>query len=876
MADGLQRVAAASLALLAAISVWLSAGTLAVYGGDMSRVAALPSITILLGLCAAAAAAAWFGKLRLTEAWPLAISLLIWLPFLPGSLPASFVMWEGPIEGVVWLCVIAGLVAARPPVTPNWIAGPSTAPWLAALALSTAWLAVFGQVGDVIPGGDEPHYLAATQSLLHDADLRVANNYAAGQYLDYFPGRLEPHFLKRAASGEIYSIHAPGISVIVLPAFAVAGYTGAVLTMILIAALTAVMTWRLAFRISGSAAGAWAGVTGVFASAPYFFHTFTIYPEVVGSFCVVAGVWLLIDLADGCEVTTRSLIAAGTALAVLPWLHSRFAVLAGILGVLIVVRLIARPSAIARVAWFLSVPILAGGAWFAFFYLIWGSASPMAPYGADTSTSASFIPRGVIGLLVDQQFGVLTTAPIYLIAIAGLAWLFRSRPRLTVELLLVVVPYAITVASYAMWWSGAAAPARFLVAILPLAALPIAAMAGASKRMPVAALILLLVSVALVVPRVFMDEGRFIYNNRSGVDATLRWLTSSVDLPMAVPSVHRSGGTAALTGAAVWIAGLIAAVVFAGATGRRWPRGARFTVTTILLAIAAMTSARVAWSFDSGPSIDTERSKLAALDRLRPSWQTLMIEGGNWERQSLTAFLDRLALNVPMRSSFAIDRVPAAEYEVLAQEAPAVSDRLQMHVGRNDPPLESPTLDEVRTAMSPWRLRVPVTLRTLNFRVGSATAENGTWLTLRPVGVVRAPTSRAAIRALRVGQARAFFFDEWAYPERDGFWTRADGTATVVIDTAEAAERSGLSISITAGAVPTTITVSMGNWRESFSLAAGQRQDVMLPPAESGSWPLRIQSGDGFRPSERDTGSRDVRKLAARSAVKRIGVTTKR
>ena len=43
---------------------------------------------------------------------------------------------------------------------------------------------------------------------------------------------------------------------------------------------------------------------------------------------------------------------------------------------------------------------------FAFFWVIWGSPSPIAPYGADTSTSASYILRGLIGLLVDQQFGV--------------------------------------------------------------------------------------------------------------------------------------------------------------------------------------------------------------------------------------------------------------------------------------------------------------------------------------------------------------------------------------------------------------------------------------------------------------------------------------
>ncbi len=121
---------------------------------------------------------------------------------------------------------------------------------------------------------------------MHDADLRVANNYANGEYLEYFPGRLEPHFLKRSSSGEIYSIHAPGVSVIVLPAFAVAGYAGAVVTMILIAAITAALAWRIAWRVSGSAAAAWISVLAVFGTAPYFFHTFTIYPEIIGGFIV--------------------------------------------------------------------------------------------------------------------------------------------------------------------------------------------------------------------------------------------------------------------------------------------------------------------------------------------------------------------------------------------------------------------------------------------------------------------------------------------------------------------------------------------------------------------------------------------------------------
>jgi hypothetical protein len=185
------------------------------------------------------------------------------------------------------------------------------------------------------------------------------------------------------------------------------------------------------------------------------------------------------------------------------------------------------------------VPTVAGAAWFAFFWMIWGSPSPLAPYGADTSTSSAYILRGLIGLLVDQQFGLLTTAPIYLIAFAGLVHLARARPRLAVELSLIVVPYAISVASYAMWWAGSAAPARFLIAVLPLAVLPIAVFFSRKPR--VVALLLLIVSIGLVLPRVTVEGGRFIYNNR-GVgrrDAGVV-LSQSVDLAAALPSVHRT------------------------------------------------------------------------------------------------------------------------------------------------------------------------------------------------------------------------------------------------------------------------------------------------------------------------------------------------
>lgn len=815
------------LALLAAVSTWLSAGTLAVTGGDTPRIAALPSIWILGALAIVALAAARVARLRNADAWPLAISLLLWLPFLPGPIPAAFLLWQGPIEVIVWVIVVAGLIAVRPPAVPKALTDPAIAPAIAGVVLAIAAFLAFSQVRGVIPGGDEPHYLVATQSVLRDADLRVANNYANGRYLDYFPGRLEPHFLKRSTSGEIYSIHAPAVSFIVLPGFALAGYAGAVVTMILIAALTAALAWRIAFRISDSAAAAWVSVIAVFGTAPYFFHAFTIYPEIAGAFIVTSGVWLLVELSARREVSNRMLIAIGAALAVLPWLHTRFAVLAGLLGMIIVIRLATLP----RIARFLSVPVVAGGAWFAFFWMIWGSPNPAAPYGADTSTSASYILRGLIGLLIDQQFGVLTTAPIYLIAFAGVFPLYQRQTRLTIELLLVVVAYAITVASYQMWWAGSAAPARFLVSILPMAVLPIAALVGRSRRSLIwGCLILLIVSVALVIPRVFIEGGRFIFNNRAPLDATLEWLSHTVDLPLALPSVHREGGWIALRDGAIWIALLGSALGLAGAGTR--PSGAGWTASAFALAVASMIAATLVWNIHGATAVTPDRSKLAALAAYRPAWQT-------------ANFLERISLDLP--PAVRLNRVPAGEYEVTPAHGAVV------FVGRNDAPLE-------RSSSDSFHLRLPVAVQTLNLRADQA-------LTVRPLAVTRPQITRNAVRAARYGRARAFFFDERAYLEGDGFWTRANGTADVVIDTDDGTTASGLPISITAGAVATTIELSSGSWRQAFSLSPGQKQDVVLPPQESGSWTLQIRSGAGFRPSERDPASRDVRMLAAWIAI---------
>src|SRR6185503_12368547 len=79
-------------------------------------------------------------------------------------------------------------------------------------------------------------------------------------------------------------------------------------------------------------------------------------------------------------------------------------------------------------------------------------------------------------LLFDQRFGLVTYAPVMLVAFIGVALMLARRPtrRLAVELLFVVTPYLLTVTHFAMWWAGWSPPARFFAPVLPLFAVPAA------------------------------------------------------------------------------------------------------------------------------------------------------------------------------------------------------------------------------------------------------------------------------------------------------------------------------------------------------------------------------------------------------------------
>lgn len=863
--------------MLGGASVWISLATVAVTSAStMGRIAALPPLWGLAVLAVAGAATAAATRLSVSQAWPLSLSALLWLPYLPGPVPAVFLVWQGPLEGVVWIGIVAGLSAKLP--LSRWrpaaraVSDPRTAPWLAGGALAVVALAAFGSVRPVLPGGDEPHYLVITQSLLLDGDLRIENNHTRGDYLSYFAGRLRPDFMRRGADGQIYSIHSPGVSALVLPGFALAGYLGAVATIVLAGAVASALTWHVAFLLSASVTGAWVGWAAVFLSSPFLFHAFAIYPDGPAALVVITAAWLLVRLEAGHVVSRTPLWLVGAALAALPWLHTRFAIIAGAMGLCLTARLVTREHSRSALTALLVVPVVAATAWFGYFWLIWNTPNPAAPYGADAGAALAYIGRGLTGLLVDQQFGLLPAAPIYACALVGALVLARSRPRLAGELALIVVPYVIVTASYAMWWGGISSPARFLVALTPLAALPIAAwwprQSAASRTLTV---LLLLISVAAVWPRAFVDAGRLLYSDRTGYDLTLGWAAQAVDLALAFPSVHRDAAGGAVRDAAVWlVVGLLVIAVTRVLASRLAP-AARWTVVMWAAAIGLMSGSTAVWARHADRVVTPSRSQVAALSSADRGWQTTFIRlrpyrrlpAGEFLAQAAFSTTDRLPARAGDPTLLRAAAVPAGDYELLISGATAGEATLVL--GRNDGPLERWPLDGPTAAPVAGTLRLPVDVASLTIRGDGRSDPAAVRVRLRPTalaGPVNAD-GRRAVRAARYGRARVFAFDEWAYLEPAGFWTRADGVASLVVDTDSPEEASGRPLVVRAGAVATSVELMVGTWTTRLSLAAGQQEVVQLPPLNGDrAWALTIRSGPGFRPSAIDPASDDVRQLA--------------
>ena len=309
----------------------------------------------------------------------------------PLPLPAARFVWLGPLAWLAWVGAIATGVACAHRGRAGVAAGSRVdgdrrrGGWLAGGARARAVrVRLRVRAHRILPGGDEPHYLVIAESLRRDGDLAIDDNHERGDYLAFFRGELAPDYLRRGVDRRIYSIHAPGLPVLVLPAYAAFGYAGVVAALLIASAWGAALLWRLVLDVTADAGAAWFAWAAAVLASPILFHTFTVFPDGVAGDRGAVGVRGLAEIAGArrdrdpsAPASWATLVTSGAALAVLPWLHTRAAVIAAALGLAIVATAIWRRTPWPRIAAFAIVPMLSAAGWFGYFLRVYGTLDPV-------------------------------------------------------------------------------------------------------------------------------------------------------------------------------------------------------------------------------------------------------------------------------------------------------------------------------------------------------------------------------------------------------------------------------------------------------------------------------------------------------------------
>jgi hypothetical protein len=469
------------------------------------------------------------------------------------AVPALAVL-RGP-AGVVLLALAVALALAaalprprRIPASPHLLLGLA---WLFLLAVGLSYTL------RLRVSGDEPHYLLMAQSLWREHDLDLRDNHAREDWREYTPGPIVPHYAAPRADGRPFPAHSPGLPLILAPLYALGGRPLCVIVLTLAAAALALEMWRSARRLTSDDEAALLAWT-VALVPPLAFYAFEIYTEIPAALALAVALRLLLTRPTAGAGAVAALLAGS-----LPWLHLKMLPAAVALAAIAATRLRGRSRAA-----FFGVALVLGLAFLAYYRAIFGVASPLAIYGGVPRDADGSPLRALVGLAIDRSFGLLPYAPLFLIAVAGLGRLVRLRAW---EALLVGAAVLLPVLPWRMWWGGQCPPARFLVPLVPILALALAARVAHSRtglarwRWPLA-----LLGVAATIGMTVRPAALLLLNR--GDRPTRLWAALSGERPIAayLPSLV-SASPDEWRVAVVWLVAL-AVVLSLDATARRQER----------------------------------------------------------------------------------------------------------------------------------------------------------------------------------------------------------------------------------------------------------------------------------------------------------------
>ena len=348
--------------------------------------------------------------------------------------------------------------------------------------------------------GDEPHYLVIAHSLAFDGDLDVRNNYGTQEPL-IAGGNLVPAFhVREMSGGRLQPVHDIGLPLVAVPYVWLAVplttwiaqhapeplmraarltpttlYRHVIsLAMIACTALLALSMFDAVLGLGATHRAAFATTLLLIASPPLMIYSILFFTELLsgllGFFAFATLMWR--------RDNRPFVLAAGIATGFLLLVHIRNVGM--VIGLMAVATMALRGEARRNAPAFFAGLLVMVTLRTALNHYLWGTwiTTPHAAAGSWEGVVPTLKQTGMrlIALLVDQEYGLLIYAPVYLVAAMEMPAFIRRVPHLAWPLITVAVCYVVPVLlpiTNPHGWSGQWCPAgRFLLPILPLLVLP--------------------------------------------------------------------------------------------------------------------------------------------------------------------------------------------------------------------------------------------------------------------------------------------------------------------------------------------------------------------------------------------------------------------
>jgi hypothetical protein len=477
----------------------------------------------------------------------------------------------------------------------------------------TAYVAILPwSAGQRQPDGDEPYNLLLAHSLAYDGDTDLANNYAAGDWRYFMDRPIAPQpGDPTGPHGEEYSRHNALLPLALVPAYRLAGKTGAQLTMALLTAALAWLTLRLGRHYAadrpGEALIAWAWVAF---APPMLLYSYQIWVEVPAALLAMAALDRILELdpADSAPPYWRTWLAIATPLLLLPLLKIRFILIAAPLVALAAWRAGRRPGQRRQVLALGTLLLALSGGILLYNQQVYSnplkihSWQEIDPY---RHTLMDYLGGG-LGLFYDCAFGLFAFAPIWLLLLPALALLLARRAALPLHLGVLTLPYLLAVTPRGEWYGGWSPPFRYALIALPLLGIALAPLLAGRHRPGARALIAGLGALSLALTVIWVVVPGWTYNLADGRTYVLDHLGSRLgaDLARFFPGFARPR-------VANWIWPPLSLAVVVGAwwlpRRRRFPAGPAAAATT-----GSSTAPVRAWATGSGAALLGIAATLAA------------------------------------------------------------------------------------------------------------------------------------------------------------------------------------------------------------------------------------------------------------------------